>query len=104
MPEVLTEHDAAVSEWMEKHGWPVDDRHYDVSRAIHAWRSHAVKPAITLWITRNVADDYSSAELVRILERFRTDKRLSQAPEKFTVIRTSDAGPPELVQLEELPK
>lgn len=103
MQELQTEHDAAVSEWMEKHGWPVTERHYDVSRAIHAWRSHA-KPVVTLWITRNVVDDYSAVELVRILDRFKVAQRISQAPNKFTILKTSDAGPPELVQLDELPK
>jgi hypothetical protein len=104
MQELQTEHDAAVSDWMENRGWPVTERHYDVSRAIHAWRSHNAKPFITLWITGNVVDDYSAVELVRILDRFKVAQRLSEAPNKFTILKTSDAGPPQLVQLDELPK
>jgi hypothetical protein len=39
MQDLQTEHDAAVTAWMEKYGWPVDDRHYDVSRLSQGCRT-----------------------------------------------------------------
>lgn len=104
MQDLQTEHDAAVTAWMEKQGWPVDDRHHDFGRELYAWRSHAVKPVITLWITRSVVDDHSPAELTGILDQLNTRYALSHAPEMYTVIRRSALGPPELVQHTELPK
>lgn len=105
MPDILPNSDAAVTAWMQAHGWPVTGRHYDVIRAIYAWRSDEYRPVvITLWITRDVVDDQSSIELVRLLDAFKVDQRLAQAPEKFPIIRTADSGPPELIQLDELPK
>jgi hypothetical protein len=103
MPEVQTEHDAAVTAWMEKYGWPVDDRHYDVSRELHAWRSHAVRPVVTLWITRSVVEDHSPEELARVLDRLHTSQALSHAPEMYTVVMRSELGPPKLYQEVDLP-
>jgi hypothetical protein len=102
--ERYEEKDTAVSSWLARQGWPVTDRHRDPSSEVRAWRSEAVRPSITLRITRNVVDDYTADELVRHLDRFRVAQVLSRAPEKYTVLRTSDAGPPELVQLDAPPQ
>src|SRR3954468_16420503 len=104
MTDAPRDHDAAISAWMQSKGWPVTERHYDVSRSIYAWRSQEGRVIITLWITRNIVEDYAPTEIVRILNLFRVDQSLARAPDKFTIIRTSDAGPPELIQLDELPK
>ena len=100
--ELLTEQDAAVSDWMAKNGWPVDERHYDFSRELHAWRSHGVKPIVTVWVTRSVVEDWP-AELTSILDGLNTRSALSQNPKMYTVIRRSKLGPPELFQDTELP-
>lgn len=104
MFELPPDKDAAVTAWLLAQGWPVTERHYDVSRSIYAWRCEEFRPVITLWITRNIMDDYSPSELVRTLIFLRVDQKLANAPNKFTIIRTSDAGAPELIQLDELPK
>ena len=101
--ELPAKHDAAVSEWMAKQGWPVTRRNYSDSE-VFGWRAEGVRPNITMRITRSVVEDYSPDELTRILDGHRAAQRLAKAPEKYTVLRRSDVGPPELIQLDEPPK
>jgi hypothetical protein len=103
--EKVGEKNAAVSAWLSAQGWLVTERHYNERRSMYLWRSSEYgAPTITLWITRNVFDDHTIHGLVRLLDRLRTHQYLQAAPEKYTIIKTSDIGEPELVQIEELPK
>jgi len=102
--ERYAEKEAAVSNWLGRNGFPVTETHRDPSSEVRAWRSEAVRPMVTLRITRNVVDDYTADELVRHLDRFRVAQVLSRAPEKYTILRTSDAGPPELMVLDGPPQ
>jgi hypothetical protein len=99
----VDEKKAAVSAWMQAQGWPVTDSDYGPRLSMYLWRSHAVRPAITLFITRNVFDDHTAIDLVRILERLQTRQHLQRAPEKHTIIK-GVMGEPVIEQIDEFPK
>ena len=103
--ERIGEKDAAVSAWLSAQGWLVTERHYNEQLSMYLWRSSEYGAAtVTLGITRNVFDDHTMLALVRVLDGLRTQQHLQAEPEKCTIIKTSDIGSPELVQLDELPK
>ncbi len=103
MHELFPQHDAAVSDWLGKQGWTVTRRNYN-DREIFGWRAEGVRPNITMRITRSVMEDYSPEQLTSILDAYKTGQRLAKAPDKYTVLKRSDAGPPELVQLDAPPQ
>src|SRR5687768_8289870 len=103
MHEQFPQHDAAVSTWLDKQGWTVTWRDYN-DREVFGWKAEGVSPNVTMRITKSVMEDYPPDELTRILERFKTGHRLSGAPSKYTLLRRSKAGHPELLQLDEPPK
>ena len=68
MHHEFADHDAILSAWMESNGWPVTMRHYDFDRDTLAWRSRAVKPAVTLRVSREVLEDHAPSAVGAALE------------------------------------
>ncbi|MGH7651908.1 MAG: hypothetical protein ACREMS_08695 [Gemmatimonadaceae bacterium] len=102
--EKMNEKKAAVSAWMQSHGWLVEEFRYEERPMMYFWRSYDFRPIIiTLWLTEEFFDDHSAFDIVHILERLRAHEYLQSAPKKFTIIRNSEAGTPEIIQLTELP-
>lgn len=92
MHERFPEHDAAVSDWMAKHGWPVTVRHYDFDREVLAWRAGAAKPTITLRVSQRTCEDVPPHVLTAFFDAAKLANRLAHAPDQYIVVTHDPEG------------
>jgi hypothetical protein len=57
----------AVLDWFTSHGLEVHEAHYQFDHGCFAWRHHANKRAVTLWVSETTAEEYPAATIVAIL-------------------------------------
>ena len=91
--------DEEVRGWMEKHGWPVTDTHYDFDREVYAWRHDALGGSHTLRMSQAVIEDTDAQALVGALDFWKAAELMREKAEAYTWLKRSPTG----VVLEQLP-
>ena len=72
--------DAAVRQWMDRHGFKVNSTRYYFDEEVYAWRHEMAEASPTLWVARTVLEDSDPGALVAGLERLGIAKRMRGAP------------------------
>jgi len=80
------EHDAAISDWMAKQGWPVTERHYDFDREVLAWRAGGQNPTITLRVTLSRCEDVPPHIMTEFFDGAALAQKLASTPDRYTVV------------------
>jgi hypothetical protein len=80
------EHDAMISEWIAKQGWPIAVRHYDFDREVLAWRAAGVTPRITLRVSQTICEDVPTHVLVSFSDNAKLAVKLALAPDRYTIV------------------
>ena len=94
------EHDAAISEWLAAHGWPVTIRHYDFNREVFAWRAAEARPPITLRVSQTVCEHVPPHTLTTFFDGAKLADKLTKAPDRYTIVmRDAATGGTVIAQL-----
>ena len=60
----------AVLDWFKSHKLEVHMTHYQFDHGFYAWRHHAEKGALTLWVSELTTEDYEPSTIIAILKDF----------------------------------
>lgn len=85
-------HDAAISEWFARQGWPVMMRHFDCDRDVFAWRHETATRTRTVRVTQSTLEDYSPDQIIAVFEASRLAEVLPKAFGRYVILRRKGPG------------
>jgi hypothetical protein len=86
------EHDAAITAWFSRNGWPVTMRHFDFERDVFAWRHEGRSGDRTIRVTQSTLEDYPADKVIALFDASRLADVLPRNPEKYVILRGQSPG------------